>query len=151
MSMVPLCLRAAVAAMSVASPSVAGDAPVVATRSERAAAPSPFDHRLGQEPGGLGLRRPDERSKFPVVLIHGLWGNPPRRGPETDTGSIPCQADISTTIAGVSPGPHRRPQQPRDRRKLTLQTACALSKRWHGNCNCPPSASRDRVVDHRRS
>jgi len=76
MSMVPLCLRAAVAAMSVASPSVAGDAPVVATRSERAAAPSPFDHRLGQEPGGLGLRRPYERGRVPVVLIHGLWGFP---------------------------------------------------------------------------
>jgi hypothetical protein len=27
-------------------------------------------------PEGLGTRRPDERGKVPVVLIHGLWGNP---------------------------------------------------------------------------
>ena len=31
---------------------------------------------LGHEPGGLGMRRPYEPGKVPVVLIHGLWGFP---------------------------------------------------------------------------
>jgi pimeloyl-ACP methyl ester carboxylesterase len=55
---------------------VAGDPPGVSTKSDRAVASPPFDDRLRQEPGGLCWRRPYERGKIPVVLIHGLWGNP---------------------------------------------------------------------------
>ena len=36
----------------------------------------PHDDRPGQESGGLETRRPYERGKVPVVLIHGLWGKP---------------------------------------------------------------------------
>jgi len=76
MSTVPRRFRAAVVTIILASLCVAGDAPGVATSSERAADPLPWQARLGQEPGGLGLRRPYERGKVPVVLIHGLWGFP---------------------------------------------------------------------------
>jgi len=76
MSKVPLCFRAAVVTIILASLSVAGDAPGVATNPDRAAAPPLCDSCLGQEPVGLGMRRPYERGKVPVVLIHGLWGFP---------------------------------------------------------------------------
>jgi pimeloyl-ACP methyl ester carboxylesterase len=48
----------------------------IATNADRAAAPLPCDHRPEQESGGLETRRPYERGKVPVVLIHGLWGKP---------------------------------------------------------------------------
>src|SRR5262249_868910 len=76
MNTLPCCFRAAVVAMIPAALSVAGDPPAVATNSDRAAATRPRDARPGQGPGGLESRRPYERGKVPVVLIHGLWGNP---------------------------------------------------------------------------
>jgi pimeloyl-ACP methyl ester carboxylesterase len=56
--------------------SVAGDTPGVATNFERAAVGLPRQEAPRQEPGGLEMRRPHERGKVPVVLIHGLWGTP---------------------------------------------------------------------------
>ena len=76
MNTLACCFRTAVVAMILTSLSVAGDPPGVATTPDRAAATSPCDDRLGQEPDGLGMRRPYEPGKVPVVLIHGLWGNP---------------------------------------------------------------------------
>jgi len=45
-----------------------------------------------------------------ITLIHGLWGNPPLPRPDTDTGSIPCQAGIFDDTRGgksrtTSPSP----------------------------------------------
>jgi len=62
--------------MSMASISVAGEPPWVATRADRAAARPQCDSRLGQELRGIAMRRPYEPHKIPVVLIHGLWGFP---------------------------------------------------------------------------
>jgi pimeloyl-ACP methyl ester carboxylesterase len=62
--------------MILVSLGVAGDAPGISSKSDRAATPLPCDDRPGQEPGRLETRRPYERGKVPVVLIHGLWGNP---------------------------------------------------------------------------
>jgi pimeloyl-ACP methyl ester carboxylesterase len=56
--------------------SVAGDTPGVATNFDRAAVGLPRQEGPRQEPGGLEMRRPYERGKVPVVLIHGLWGTP---------------------------------------------------------------------------
>jgi pimeloyl-ACP methyl ester carboxylesterase len=68
--------KAAVLAMFLAPLSVAGDLPRVATRVDRATGGPQRDDRLLHEPAGLGMRRPFEPGKVPVVLIHGLWGFP---------------------------------------------------------------------------
>ena len=47
---VPRCLRAAGVVMILASLSVAGDTPGIATNSDRVAAAPPCDDRPGQEP-----------------------------------------------------------------------------------------------------
>jgi pimeloyl-ACP methyl ester carboxylesterase len=73
---VPRYFRAAVAPLILTSLSVAGEPPGVAINFDRAAAGLPCDERPGHDPGGLETRRHDERGKVPVVLIHGLWGNP---------------------------------------------------------------------------
>jgi pimeloyl-ACP methyl ester carboxylesterase len=70
------CLWTAEVVMTLVSLSVAGDTSGIATNSDRAAAPLPCDHRLGQESGGLETRRPYQRGMVPVILIHGLWGKP---------------------------------------------------------------------------
>ncbi len=71
------CFHAAVAAMLLASLSAAGEPTGIATDSDRAAAAAPRVDRPGQEEvDGLDVRRPYEPGKVPVVLIHGLWGNP---------------------------------------------------------------------------
>jgi pimeloyl-ACP methyl ester carboxylesterase len=76
MSMVLCSFRVAVVVMILASLSVASDPSKVATNSDRPAATQTCDDRLGHETNGLDMRRPYERGKGPVVLIHGLWGNP---------------------------------------------------------------------------
>jgi pimeloyl-ACP methyl ester carboxylesterase len=73
---VPVCFRTAGVVMILASLSGAGDTPGINMNFDRAAAPAPSDNRPGHEPGGLGMRRPYEPGKVPVVLIHGLWGFP---------------------------------------------------------------------------
>jgi len=73
---VPCYLRAAVVGMILASLSVANDSPGVVTTPAWGPARPVCDHHLWQEPGGLDTRGPYERGKVPVVLIHGLWGNP---------------------------------------------------------------------------
>src|SRR3954452_24326178 len=72
---VPRCLRTIAMVMILASLSVAGDTPGVATTSDRTAAGLTCDERPRHEPCGLETRRPYKRGKIPVVLIHGLWGN----------------------------------------------------------------------------
>jgi pimeloyl-ACP methyl ester carboxylesterase len=72
---VPRCLRVVAMVMILASLSVAGDTPGVATTSDRTAAGLTCDERPGHEPCGLETRRPYRRGNIPVVLIHGLWGN----------------------------------------------------------------------------
>jgi pimeloyl-ACP methyl ester carboxylesterase len=72
----PHCLRAAGAVMILVSLGVAGDTPGISSECDLAAAPPPCDDRPGREPCGLETRRPYERGKVPVVLIHGLWGHP---------------------------------------------------------------------------
>jgi pimeloyl-ACP methyl ester carboxylesterase len=76
MSTVPRCFLAAVAALLATSFSVAGDPPGFATTPDRAPATPVPAARLPREPDGLDTRRPHERGKVPVVLIHGLWGHP---------------------------------------------------------------------------
>jgi pimeloyl-ACP methyl ester carboxylesterase len=83
-------LRVAVVTMTLAALVVAGDRPGVATNGDRAAATGPHEASPGQGLGGLELRRPYERGKVPVVLIHGLWGTPQLwdpliKGLESDT------------------------------------------------------------------
>ena len=72
----PRYVQAAVVVMILGPLSVAGDTPGVAIRSDRTGAGLPGDKRPVPDPGGLEMRRPYERGKVPVVLIHGLWGNP---------------------------------------------------------------------------
>ena len=74
MSMVPQGFLAVLVAMIVAPLGVAGDSVTVATNSDRAGAAERCDDGLGQVPGAFGMRRPYEKDKVPVVLIHGLWG-----------------------------------------------------------------------------
>jgi pimeloyl-ACP methyl ester carboxylesterase len=76
MSTVPRYYWAAVATMILGSLSVAGDTPGVATAPDRAIATRLHEDWATQEPDGLDIRRPHERGKVPVVLIHGLWGTP---------------------------------------------------------------------------
>ena len=68
--------NACVLAIIFAPLSVAGDLPGVAIGADRATGDPPRDDRLLHEPAGLGMRRPFEQGKVPVVLIHGLWGFP---------------------------------------------------------------------------
>ncbi len=75
MSMVLPCVRIAVVVIILASLCVAGDLTKVATQADRGV-PAQWDDRLGHESSGLEMRRPYERGKVPVVLIHGLWGFP---------------------------------------------------------------------------
>jgi pimeloyl-ACP methyl ester carboxylesterase len=70
------CPRVAGVVMIVASLSGAGDAPGVDTNSKKAVAPLPRETRPARAPNGLGMRRPYEKGKVPVVFIHGLWGFP---------------------------------------------------------------------------
>ena len=73
---VPRCFRAAGAVMILASVSLAGDTPGINTYPDRVLVAASYEARPSQRPGGLEARRPYERGKVPVVLIHGLWGNP---------------------------------------------------------------------------
>jgi pimeloyl-ACP methyl ester carboxylesterase len=72
----PRCLWAAGVVMILVSLGVAGDMPGITTDSDRVPAAQRSDDRSGQQPGELETRRPYERGKVPVVLIHGLWGKP---------------------------------------------------------------------------
>ena len=76
MSLVRDGVRAAVVALTMASLSVAGEPPAAATNSNGALDRPQRDRHLGYEADGLSMRRPYERGKVPVVLIHGLWGFP---------------------------------------------------------------------------
>jgi pimeloyl-ACP methyl ester carboxylesterase len=84
MRAVPRYFHAAVLTVVAASSSVAGDVPGIATSADRAPAARHCDNRPGQEPSGFGMRRPYERGKVPVVLIHGLWGYPQQWDPMVD-------------------------------------------------------------------
>jgi hypothetical protein len=75
MSMVLPCVRIAVVVIILASLCLAGDLTKVATQVDRGV-PQQWDDRLQHESSGLEMRRPYERGKVPVVLIHGLWGFP---------------------------------------------------------------------------
>ena len=68
--------KAAVLAMMLAPFSMAGDLPSVATCVDPSNGGPPRDVRRLHHPAGLGMRRPFEPGKVPVVLIHGLWGFP---------------------------------------------------------------------------
>jgi pimeloyl-ACP methyl ester carboxylesterase len=72
----PRCLRAAGAVMILVSLGASGDTPTIIAGSNRVPAAPPCDDRPGPQPDGLEMRRPYERGKVPVVLIHGLWGKP---------------------------------------------------------------------------
>jgi pimeloyl-ACP methyl ester carboxylesterase len=69
-------LQAAGVVIFLASLSQAGDAPDIVVNADRAAAGLLNDDRPGQRLGGLEVRRPYQPGQVPVVLIHGLWGNP---------------------------------------------------------------------------
>jgi pimeloyl-ACP methyl ester carboxylesterase len=56
--------------------SAAGDSPRVAINSDRTTATLPREELPARDPVWLETRRPYERGKVPVVLIHGLWGSP---------------------------------------------------------------------------
>src|SRR5262245_54278729 len=73
---VPHCVRAAGVVMTLASLSVAGDTHGINTNSNQVSAVASRDDRPWQQPCRLDTRQPYERGKVPVVLIHGLWGNP---------------------------------------------------------------------------
>jgi pimeloyl-ACP methyl ester carboxylesterase len=60
----------------VTSLGAAGESPEVAINPDRTTALLPRDERPGHDAGRLETRRPYERGKVPVVLIHGLWGSP---------------------------------------------------------------------------
>jgi pimeloyl-ACP methyl ester carboxylesterase len=62
--------------MILVSLGVAGGTPGIDTNPDWAHSAPPRDDRPGQQPDGLETRRPYERGKVPVVLIHGLWGTP---------------------------------------------------------------------------
>jgi len=70
------CSRAAGAVLIVTSLSAAGELPGVAINPDRTAALLPRDELPEHDRGRLETRRPYERGKVPVVLIHGLWGSP---------------------------------------------------------------------------
>jgi pimeloyl-ACP methyl ester carboxylesterase len=68
--------RAAIAAICLSSPALAGDRSETSADQVRAAAASLVELPPGPDTGGLQMRRPYERGKVPVILIHGLWGFP---------------------------------------------------------------------------
>ena len=70
------CSWAAGVVLIVTSLGTAGDSPGVAINPDRTTAVLSRDERPGHDPGRLETRRPYERGKVPVVLIHGLWGSP---------------------------------------------------------------------------
>ena len=72
----PRCLRVAGVVMILVSLGVAGDMPGIPPKPDRVPAAPPCDDRPGQQPDGLETHRPYLRGKVPVVLIHGLWGQP---------------------------------------------------------------------------
>jgi pimeloyl-ACP methyl ester carboxylesterase len=76
MTTAPRCFLTAGLLLILASLSVAGDTAGTSTSSARVGAAGPCHERPGPQPGGLGMRRPYEPGKVPVLLIHGLWGNP---------------------------------------------------------------------------
>jgi pimeloyl-ACP methyl ester carboxylesterase len=72
---VPCYFRTAVASLILTSVCVADDSPDVALSPDRR--PGLLSVKAPeQEMKGLDTRRPYERGKVPVVLIHGLWGSP---------------------------------------------------------------------------
>ena len=76
MSVAPGRFRAAFVAIILGALRMAGDPPAIAANADPAAGPLPSHHRPGHEPIALGMRRPYEPGKIPVLLIHGLWGFP---------------------------------------------------------------------------
>ena len=70
------CSLAAGVVLLVSSLSASGESPGVVINPDRTIALLPRDELPGQDPFRLERRRPYERGKVPVVLIHGLWGNP---------------------------------------------------------------------------
>jgi pimeloyl-ACP methyl ester carboxylesterase len=73
---VPRYFRVAVASMILTALYVAGDTPEITADTDRVPAALPCDDRPGRQSDGLETRRPYQRGKVPVVLIHGLWGKP---------------------------------------------------------------------------
>jgi pimeloyl-ACP methyl ester carboxylesterase len=76
MNRLSYCFRLAVVTVILAAPGAAGELRGVSSNSDQTAADRLREARPRQGLGGLELRRPYERGKVPVVLIHGLWGNP---------------------------------------------------------------------------
>jgi pimeloyl-ACP methyl ester carboxylesterase len=76
MSLVSHVFNAAIVGMILAPLSVADGPSGVSTNQEQATTVLRLDAHLGQVPLGLKMRRPYERGKIPVILIHGLWGFP---------------------------------------------------------------------------
>ena len=76
MSLVSRAWRAVVLVMILAPMSMAGDSPEVSTEPQKATTTPRLDVRLEPVPSGLKMRRPYERGKIPIVLVHGLWGFP---------------------------------------------------------------------------
>ena len=72
----PRYLQLVVASVILSSLSVAGDTPGINANSDRVSTAPPYEDRRGAQADGLETRRPYERGKVPVVLIHGLWGKP---------------------------------------------------------------------------
>ncbi len=70
------CYWAAGTVLIVTALGAAGEPPGVAINPDRTTALLPRDEWMGHDAGRLETRRPYERGKVPVVLIHGLWGSP---------------------------------------------------------------------------
>jgi pimeloyl-ACP methyl ester carboxylesterase len=68
--------QAAIATAMLTSLSAIAGTPEAAIGSGRTIARLPREERLGHDACGLEMRRPYERGKIPVILIHGLWGSP---------------------------------------------------------------------------
>jgi pimeloyl-ACP methyl ester carboxylesterase len=69
-------IRAAGVVMILASLSIALDTPGNSTNCDPVPGAGPREDRPGQQPVVLRTRQPYEPGKVPVVLVHGLWGNP---------------------------------------------------------------------------
>jgi triacylglycerol esterase/lipase EstA (alpha/beta hydrolase family) len=76
MSTVSNYFPAAVATMILASFSMAGDSPGVATAPNRAAESASREDHAEPELHRIEMYRPFQSRKVPVVFIHGLWGSP---------------------------------------------------------------------------
>jgi triacylglycerol esterase/lipase EstA (alpha/beta hydrolase family) len=70
------CSWAAGVVLITTSLSFAGDSTGVTIDPDRSTALLPRDELPGYDVGRLATRRPYERGKVPVILIHGLWGSP---------------------------------------------------------------------------